>query len=341
MATAGSLRETLSSRPLVVVAVAAALEAIAAAILIPIVGWEHLVDGISIENARWFALCLGGQVVAYAGYTVAHREVVTTGGGPDVAPVDAAAIVAAGFAPVLSVDAAGGFSVDRVAFRKLGLGEEQATARVVALNVLEYAVLAPVVAVCGVLVFLGVGGHAGPGMTLPWLLVVPGLAAAAWATAPARRERLGDARGGGALRRALAHAVAGAAIVRELLCRRDGVVALAGAALYWGGDILTLWSALYAFGIDLPVPALIVAFGTGYALTRRGLPAGGPGAVELLLPLALEWVHIRFGAAFIGVFIYRFFNFWLPLPLGLVAASRLERLRSRGGASLRARAART
>jgi hypothetical protein len=62
---------------------------------------------------------------------------------------------------------------------------------------------------------------------------------------------------------------------------------LAGAALYWAADITVLWSALHVFDIDLPVPALVLAYATGYALTRRALPAGGPGAVEGLLPLAL------------------------------------------------------
>ncbi|MEZ5098220.1 MAG: hypothetical protein R3C15_00065 [Thermoleophilia bacterium] len=72
--------------------------------------------------------------------------------------------------------------------------------------------------------------------------------------------------------------------------------------------------------------ALILAYATGYALTRRALPAGGPGAVEVLLPLALAWVGVPFWQAVVGALTYRFFNFWLALVPGLVLLLRMRGL---------------
>src|SRR5262249_6761619 len=73
------------------------------------------------------------------------------------------------------------------------------------------------------------------------------------------------------------------------------------------------WAALRVFGIALPVGVLILVYGTGWALTRRSLPFGGPGLVEILLAYSLTWFHLNFAAAAAGVVAYRLFNFWLAL----------------------------
>jgi uncharacterized membrane protein YbhN (UPF0104 family) len=65
-------------------------------------------------------------------------------------------------------------------------------------------------------------------------------------------------------------------------------------------------------------------------LSRRTLPFGGAGAVELLLPLALWGTGISLSAAVLAVFTYRIFNFWLPL---LPAALGMRSLRAADAAS--------
>jgi uncharacterized membrane protein YbhN (UPF0104 family) len=125
----------------------------------------------------------------------------------------------------------------------------------------------------------------------------------------------------------MAQLVDGLMLLRAMVTRpATHGLGLVGAAFYWAGDITALWSALHVFGIDPTVPELVIAFATGYALTRRALPAGGPGAVEILLSLALASVGVPFGAAIVAVFIYRFFNFWLALVPGAIVLSRLERV---------------
>ena len=114
---------------------------------------------------------------------------------------------------------------------------------------------------------------------LPWLLVIPGALAAIWVSSPKRASRYAQAHGGGRIRHGFAHAVAGLSILRSMFVAppREHGLGLVGTALYWAGDIACLWGALELFGNPrLSVPALIVGYATGYVLTRRSLPAGGP-----------------------------------------------------------------
>jgi uncharacterized membrane protein YbhN (UPF0104 family) len=96
--------------------------------------------------------------------------------------------------------------------------------------------------------------------------------------------------------------------------RTNGLGAALGMAIYWTGDIFALWACLAAFLPGKPsVSALILAYATGYALSRRTLPFAGAGAVEALLPFALTWVGIGLAPALLSVFAYRVFNLWLPV----------------------------
>src|SRR3954451_22316153 len=146
--------------PLLTIVVVLGLEAAATGGLVWWAGWDKIWHALGVENARWFALCAGGQLVAYLGYTLALRSVDAVDGGVDLGFPVALAVVSVGFGPMFSANVAGGFSVDYVTLREAGLSEKDAFRRVLGLSALEYAVLAPAVAVCGVLLYLGVGGSA-------------------------------------------------------------------------------------------------------------------------------------------------------------------------------------
>jgi uncharacterized membrane protein YbhN (UPF0104 family) len=166
-------------------------------------------------------------------------------------------------------------------------------------------------------------------MSWPWLAVFPGAALAVWATQPDRARRWGRVEyEHGRLRSALGHAVAGLSLVRRLVQQpRAHGLAFVGAAVYWFGEILCLWAALMAFGAQVRVPVLIVGFATGYVLTRRSLPAGGAGVAEVALVFALVWLHVGFAPALLGVFSYRFFNFWLALLPAFAARHTMRTIR--------------
>ena len=117
---------------------------------------------------------------------------------------------------------------------------------------------------------------------------------------------------------------------QELLAGQPRNLTWAAMAAYWLGDMACLWACLRAFGVQLSVPALIVAYATGYAMTRRTLPLGGAGIVEALLPFALLWGGSPLAAAVLAVFAYRVFNLWLPLLPALASLPTLRRLETAG-----------
>jgi len=79
--------------------------------------------------------------------------------------------------------------------------------------------------------------------------------------------------------------------------------------VYWAAEIACLGFSLRCFGVELSVPALVVAHATGYAASRRSLPLGGAGVTEAMLTLALVWVHVPAPSALAGVAAYRLVNF--------------------------------
>lgn len=318
-----------TAHPIVTLVVVLACEALALGALVWKAGSDHMLHALAVDNAEWFALCAAGQLIAYVGYTVGLRAAAEVDDGVKLPFPAALAVVSVGFGPLFSANASGGFSVDYVTLREAGMSPRRALRRVLGLSALEYAVLAPVVAVCALLLYLGVGGSVPASVTLPWLAVVPGALAAAWLTSPKRVKRFDAGKDAGLLRRGFAHAVASLAVLRALVVgwRRCGWAFL-GGAVYWAGDLLTFWAALMAFGVHLSVVALVVAYGTGWALTRRSLPFGGPGVVELMLAFVLAWFDVPFAPAAAGVVAYRLFNFWLallPMAIVLPLTHRVER----------------
>ena len=137
----------------------------------------------------WFALCAGGQLIAYVGYAIGLRATAQVDRARR-APVSGCA---RGRQPRLR-PALLGERLGRVlgGLRDPppgGRGPRRAFRRVLGLSALEYAVLAPAVAFapCS----STSGRRLGPGQRrrFPWLAVVPGAVAAAWLTSPKRVKR--------------------------------------------------------------------------------------------------------------------------------------------------------
>lgn len=318
----------LERRNALILLVAGAFATAAAMGLADVAGYGRLVDAVQDVVPSWFSVCFAGEVVAYLGYVLAVRDIARVDGGPLLSLRLTTRTVVAGFGVFAATHAAGGFAVDYWTFRRSGLRRQEAVARVLALGVLEYLVLAPAALVCAVVLLLGTGGHVRDAMTYPWLAVVPGFLVALWLSSPRRAERLADPGDGGRLRQWFAHLVAGIVKLRCLLARpRLHGLGVLGVSLYWLGDIACLWAALKIFNAELSTPALVLAYATGYVLTRRSLPAGGAGLVEVLMTFALVWVGVPFAPALLGVVTYRLFNFWLPVIPALAALPAVRRMR--------------
>src|SRR5205085_1276826 len=122
-----------------------------------------------VENANplWFVAAIGGQALAYLGYTFAYREVARIERGPELELPRAAALVATGFGAFV---APSGIAVDLDALRRAGLSRREARVRVLGLGALEYAVLAPAACACAIVILVWGVARPGPGLTLPWAI---------------------------------------------------------------------------------------------------------------------------------------------------------------------------
>jgi uncharacterized membrane protein YbhN (UPF0104 family) len=322
-------RDWLERRPLLVLVVPTVLALGAVALLADLAGAERIDQAARNLHPGWLGLCLGGELLAYAGYVLAIRDTAKVDHGPTLTFGRSIQTVIAGFGVFAATRTSGGFAADYWVLRSAGEDRDGAVARVLALGALEYAILAPA-ALCSAIAILVDGENVSLTLTLPWLAVIPGAFAAVWVSSPKRATRYADARGGGRLRQAFAHAVAGLAILRSMFVAppREHGLGLIGTAAYWAGDIACLWGALQVFGNPrLSLPALILGYATGYVLTRRSLPAGGAGIVEIALTFALHWVGFPFVRALLGVVVYRLFNLWLPILPALAVLPAVTELR--------------
>jgi hypothetical protein len=270
----------------------------------------------------WLLAAVGVELVAYLGYALAYRATIQATGQRGFSLVLAIRLVVAGFGPFVPL---GGFSFDRQALRAVHSSRRAARRQVLALGVIEYALLAPAACVCA-LVLLLESDRASLALTLPWVFGVPlGFALAASATQPRALRYFQRSRG--RVGRWVGELLGGVEVLRAVVLRPlERPWALVGMGVYWAAEIACLAFALFCFGVELSAPALVLAYATGYAASRRSLPLGGAGVIEALLTLALIAVHVHATDALLSVVAYRLVNFLAPVLPGLLVHSKLAPL---------------
>jgi uncharacterized protein (TIRG00374 family) len=312
-------------RPLLI-GLAGAILAVGTATLIgKAAGYARLLDSLRGADVHWLPVCVVGQVLAYLGYILAYRATARVNGGPRIPFGLTTWIVGASFGAYAVANAIGALGVDYWALRRTGAEHHAAFTRIIAFKTLEWTVLSSVVVVLGALVLAGIGPDVRPEVAVAWVIVVPlCFLAARWVTSPRRVERMTRTGGVGRARRLVSDTISSVVIVRQILGGPRGhLEAIGGSVLYWFGDILTLWAALRAFDVHLEPIALVLGYATGYLVTMLPLPVGGVGGVDAAMTYALTLVGVPLGQALLGVFVYRFFTFWLPFLPGLVAGATL------------------
>ena len=304
----------------ILVGVAAVLVAAALFGLASTVGIQKTLSELAHPHWQWLVVAVGGELVAYTGYTAAYREVARVDRGAELAVPKAAALVAAGFGVFVH---GGGFALDRTALQRAGLSQEGARRRVLGLGMLEYAVLAPATLAAAIVVVIW-HPTISASLTLPWIIGPP-VGAVLAAVALRFKARISS---WPLIGQPLLHGLQALELVLLFARKpfRHGL-AFVGTLAYWAGDTFCLWAALQAFSAQPPpVAQLIVGYATGYALTRRALPLGGAGIVEVLLPYSLGWLKIALLPALLAVFAYRLINLWLPMIPALAGLPTLRRL---------------
>ncbi|HJQ74490.1 MAG TPA: YbhN family protein [Gaiellaceae bacterium] len=321
----------IDRRKAILTGVAALVLAVAAVFGIgQVTSLHHVTRALGRGDRAWFPVCLAGELLAYAGYVAAYRDVARFDGGPILGPWTTLRIVVIGFGAVLIGSSAGTIGIDYWALHRAGEPRHAAVRRVLAVSTLQWFVLAILACVAAAATIAG-PWHAPPEMEIAWLVIVPlCVAAAAWVSSPRRSERLTslsteevrlrrDPRtwrrwlwhGGRAV---LSDSIGGVVIVRRLLRRPFAhPAALLGFPLYWAGDVLTLYAALRAFGVQPGLVPLVLAYATGFVVTALPLPAGGSGGVEAGLAFSLNAVGIALAPALLATLVYRAFTLWLPV----------------------------
>jgi uncharacterized membrane protein YbhN (UPF0104 family) len=284
------------------------------------VGIQNALTRLAHPHWQWLVVAVGGEIVAYAGYTVAYREVARVDHGAELEVPKAAALVAAGFGVFVH---GGGFALDRTALQRAGLSKTETRRRVLGLGMLEYAVLAPATLAAAIVVVIW-HPTISASLTLPWIIGPP-IGALLAAVALHFKARI---RSWPLIGKPIFHGLEALELVVLFarMPRRHGL-AFVGTLAYWAGDIFCLWATLQAFSAQPPpVAQLVVGYATGYALSRRALPLGGAGVVEALLPYSLGWLKIDLLPALLAVFAYRLINLWLPMVPALAGLPTLRRL---------------
>jgi uncharacterized membrane protein YbhN (UPF0104 family) len=284
-----------------------------------IAGWNSVMNQFDTRLSYWFALAFAAEVASFCAYVLAYRSVAAVEGGPRLSLLEATRLVAVGFGAFL---AKGGAALDSKALRRSGTSKREGDVRVLALDALEHAPLAP--AACAAAILLLANGRRKPGLdfTIPWAILVP-LGAVLAFVGVRHRDRFVGRDG---WRGKLGDVLDGIHILFRLAREwREHWLGFAGASVYWAGDVVCLWACLKPFDAAPAFPAIIIAHAVGYSLTRRTLPLAGAGIVEVLMPLTLVASGAPLAGAILGVFTYRVFNLWLPLLPAIAALPHLRR----------------
>jgi hypothetical protein len=283
-------------------------------------GFEPVVQQAVNPHRLWLLVVLAATIVGYIGYVVDYREIARAEGGPELTFRQVGTLVAGGFGLFVP---RGGFALDREALALSGMPAREARVRAMSLGILEYAVLAPAAFVVAI-VLLARSWPAELSVRLSWAIGVP-LGTVIVLLLLRHRDSF---RHFGGWRGQLSCGLDAIAHTMRLWRRPHcGLTAFVGMTVYWAAEIFALWACVAVFtGEGRPGAAhIILAFATGYALTRRALPLGGAGAVEALLPFALVATGVALPTAVLVVFTYRVANLWLPLVPAAFAVFLLRR----------------
>ena len=222
---------------------------------------------------------------------------------------------------IVPASGAGGVALGAWILSRSGMPGPIIAHRSVAFLLIKSAVNFVAVGVIGLLMFVGVGPHRSPALTLlPAVLAVAAMAAVPLLARWSARAAAGRS---GRLRAAGIALGDGTAEAGRLL--RTGDPLLYGGAIgYWLFDNLVLLAAFHAFGAAPPLIVLLMAYLIGQLGGALPIP-GGLGGIDGGLIGTLVVFGVAAAPAAAAVLLYRVILFWVPLVMGLPAFLSLRR----------------
>jgi uncharacterized membrane protein YbhN (UPF0104 family) len=288
--------------------------------------YAKLWAAVQRASIGWLVLALATTVPVYLGYALLYQGASRVRGGPRPHLALAIRMTIAVFGAAVVATAAGRLGSEYWSLRRMQETRAVAWARVLALNVMLWAVLGAL-AWIGALVCLAAGvPHIPVGMELAWLLAAPGCTLLVLFVSSSRFQHLTET-SGSRIRAVAGSVVHSLVLLRSLWSWRPTQIrGLAGGLIYWAAQLLMIWAAIRAFGPHLGYGPLLLGYTTGYVATILPLPVGGAGGVEAAIVYSLTLVGIPLGPALLGTLVQRLFTFWLPLAIALVSARKLRSL---------------
>jgi uncharacterized membrane protein YbhN (UPF0104 family) len=307
-----------------------ALQVIALLLIIGLAAW--LAPGLGevrdrLEEAKpgWLAVAVGLELLSCLSYVLMFRPIFCPRMSWRTSYELGMSELAVG--SLVPASGAGGLALGAWALRKGGMAVEDIARRSVAFFVLKSATNFIAVAALGVLMWLGVGPHRTPLLTLlPAALSLIVIAAIPLipVLAARRPDPTGEERGWRRWLAAAADAIGnGVQEAGRVLRRRDWRV-IAGSLGYWAFDNAVVWACYRAFG-ESPALTLVLM---GYLIGQLGglLPIpGGIGGIDGGLIGTLIVYGVPAAATAAAVLAYRVILFWLPLLLGGIAFAALQK----------------
>jgi uncharacterized membrane protein YbhN (UPF0104 family) len=287
---------------------------------------SQLTYAVRAVGPWWLVLAAAGSGIAYLGYALLYQAVSNVRQGPRPHLRLALRMTIVVFGAAVVATGVGRLGAEYWSLRRMGEMRPLAIARVLALNVALWAVLAGLAAVAAVIA-LATGTFRVPEvLAVAWLAVVSSCTVLAlWVSSP--RHELPAVAGGGRIRRIASPVQHSLVLLRSVSSWRPlRVRGLAGALIYWVGELLVVWAALGGFGVHLGYAAFLLGYATGYASTILPLPFGGAGGVDAATVYALTLVGVPVGPALLATLVQRVLTFWLPLGVAITAVRALRRL---------------
>jgi uncharacterized membrane protein YbhN (UPF0104 family) len=306
---------SMRGRPIPLLVLAAVLAAAATVGMAYAAGWHGVLSALSRVGAGWVLVAVGAQLLALAAYVPSYRTLACIDGGTRLQWRMALQLVVAGFGAFVP---AGGFAHDKRVLSWIERDDHGTNARVLGLGALEYAILAPASWLAAIVLR---AEHAGvqAAVLWSWVICFPLGTVLALLALGHRRRLTRDGR-----RRRTDQALTGLQHLFDLVRARDALPGYGGMLGYWVAEGVSLYAAGRALGISLGLGQLILALGTGYALTRRSMPLAGAGAMMVFMSLALHWVGVSFVTAVAMVVVYHLAGLVLPSLAALWARRALE-----------------
>ena len=314
-----------------------AVAAVAATVLVaaggPAQAFAHALSRAVEADPRWVVAAAGFEVLSFAGY-VALLWLVAGRATQKMGVRESVEVTLGGAAAtrLMPTGGVGGAALTLWALRRTGLDTRHAGRTLLAFLVLLYAVFLGAIAVSGSLLALGAVDAHGP-LALTAVPATLAVLVIAICLALGLRHRTRSTGGLTPAAPVAGRMRSGAGLLGEAVDDALRLVAsadlrLLGALAWWAFDAAVLWAMLGAFGADVPLLLVVLAYFVGQAGNLVPIPgavSGGIGGVLLAFGIDAD-------VAIVSVLGYRAVAIWLPAPVGLAALASLRTTIGRWGA---------